>query len=169
MTITDHKETENVRDKSGRSVILVTGATGKVGRHIVSQLLPTGVAVRALARDPTSAGLPNGVDVVRGDLSTPDTLDAGLKGVDTVFLLWPALTVDLAPAVLNVIRKHARRIVFLSSLGIRDDLERQPDPINAFHADIERLIQAGAARLLTPAQSVVARAITTSLASLQAS
>jgi uncharacterized protein YbjT (DUF2867 family) len=94
-----------------------------------------------LARDPASAGLPNGVDVVRGDLSAPDTLDAGLKGVDAVFLLWPALAADLAPAVLNVIRKHARRIVFLSSLGIRDDLERQPDPINAFHADIEHVIE----------------------------
>ena len=141
MSTTDHKETENVRDKSGRSVILVTGATGNVGRHVVSQLLHTGVAVRALARDPASAGLPNGVDVVRGNLSAPDTLNAGLKGVDAVFLLWPALTVDLAPAVLNVIRKHARRIVFLSSLGIRDDLERQPDPINAFHADIEHLIE----------------------------
>jgi uncharacterized protein YbjT (DUF2867 family) len=141
MSTTEHKEIENVRDKSGRSVILVTGATGNVGRHVVSQLLHTGVAIRALGRNPTSAGLPNGVDVVRGDLSVPDTLDACLKGVDTVFLLWPALTVDLAPAVLNVIRRHACRIVFLSSLGIRDDLERQPDPINAFHADIERLIE----------------------------
>ena len=141
MSTTDHKETENVRDKSGRSVILVTGATGNVGRHVVSQLLHTGVAVRALARDPASAGLPDSVDVVRGDLSAPDTLNAGLKGVDAVFLLWPALTVDLAPAVLNVIRKHARRIVFLSSLGIRDDLAQQPDSVNALHADIERLIE----------------------------
>ena len=141
MSTTDHKETENVRDKSGRSMILVTGATGNVGRHVVSQLLHTGVAVRALARDPASAGLPDSVDVVRGDLSAPDTLNAGLKGVDAVFLLWPALTVDLAPAVLNVIRKHARRIVFLSSLGIRDDLAQQPDSVNALHADIERLIE----------------------------
>jgi len=141
MSTTDHKETENVRDKSGRSVILVTGATGNVGRHVVSQLLHTGVAVRALARDPASAGLPDSVDVVRGDLSAPDTLNAGLKGVDAVFLLWPALTVDLAPAVLNVIRKHARRIVFLSSLGIRDDLAQQPDSVNALHADIEHLIE----------------------------
>ena len=141
MSTADHKETENVRDKSGRSVILVTGATGNVGRHVVSQLLHTGVAVRALARDPASAGLPDGVDVVHGDLSAPGTLDACLKGVDAVFLLWPALAADLAPAALNVIRKHARRIVFLSSLGIRDDLEQQPDPINAFHAHIERLIE----------------------------
>jgi uncharacterized protein YbjT (DUF2867 family) len=64
-----------------------------------------------------------------------------LNGVDAVFLLWPGLTADLAPAVLDAIRKHARRLVFLSSLGIRDDLERQPDPINAFHADIEHVIE----------------------------
>jgi uncharacterized protein YbjT (DUF2867 family) len=107
----------------------------------VSQLLHTGAAVRALTRDPASAGLPGGVDVVRGDLSTPGTLNVGLKGVDAVFLLWPGLKADLAPAVLDVIGKHARRIVFLSSLGIRDDLAQQPDSINAFHADIERLIE----------------------------
>ena len=141
MSTTNHEAIENVYGKSARNVVLVTGATGHVGRHVVSQLLRTGAAVRALARDPASAGLPGGVDVVRGDLSTPDTLNAGLNGVDAVFLLWPGLTADLAPAVLDVIGKHARRIVFLSSLGISDDLAQQPDSVNALHADIERLIE----------------------------
>ena len=86
MSTTNHEAIENVDGKSARNVILVTGATGHVGRHVVSQLLCTGAAVRALARDPASAGLPGGVDVVRGDLSTPDTLNAGLNGVDAVFL-----------------------------------------------------------------------------------
>jgi uncharacterized protein YbjT (DUF2867 family) len=141
MSITNHEASENGYGKSARTVILVTGATGHVGRQVVSRLLRTGAAVRALARDPASAGLPGGVDVVRGDLSTPDTLNAGLNGVDAVFLLWPGLTADLAPAVLDVIGKHARRIVFLSSLGIRDDRAQQPDSINALHAAIERLIE----------------------------
>jgi uncharacterized protein YbjT (DUF2867 family) len=141
MSTTDSKEPKNVHGKPVHSVILVTGATGNVGRHLVTQLVSTGAAVRALARDPASARLPDGVDVVRGDLSAPDTLDACLNGVDAVFLLWPALRADLAPAVLEVVKKHARRLVFLSSLGIRDDLERQPDPINAFHADIEHMIE----------------------------
>ena len=141
MSTSNHEEIENVRGKSAHGVILVTGATGNVGRHVVSQLLHTGAAVRALARNPDSAGLPGGVDVVRGDLSAPDTLDACLNGVDAVFLLWPGLTADFAPAVLDVISKHARRIVFLSSLGVRDDLEQQPDPINALHADIEHVIE----------------------------
>src|SRR5262249_31138160 len=74
-------------------VILVTGATGNVGRHVVSQLLDTGAAVRALTRNPASASLPSGVDVVRGDLSVPDTLDACLKGVEAVFLVWPGFAV----------------------------------------------------------------------------
>src|SRR5665213_452550 len=100
-----------------------------------------GTAVRALARNPASAGLPSGVEVVPGDLSIPDTLKAGLNGVDAVFMLWPGLSADLAPAVIDVIAKHARRIVFLSSLGICDDLGQQPDSINTLHADIERLIE----------------------------
>jgi uncharacterized protein YbjT (DUF2867 family) len=124
-----------------QSVILVTGATGHVGRPVVSQLLRTGAAVRALVRNPDSAGLAGGVDVVRGDLSVPDTLDGCLDGVEAVFLLWPGLPVDFAPAVLDAVKKHARRIVYLSSLSVRDDLEQQTSLITAFHASIERLIE----------------------------
>ncbi len=40
----------------------------------MSQLLGTGANVRALTRDPQAAGLPDGIDVVRGDLSAPDSL-----------------------------------------------------------------------------------------------
>jgi uncharacterized protein YbjT (DUF2867 family) len=121
-------------------VILLTGATGNVGRQVVSQLLGTGAAVRALTRNPDSAGLPDGVDVMRADLSVPYTLDECLNGVDAVFLVWPGLTADLAPAALDAVN-HARRIVFLSSLTVREDLEQQTDPITAFHADIEHLIE----------------------------
>ena len=124
-----------------QSKILVTGSTGTVGGQVVSQLLHTGAAVRALTRDPDSADLPDGVEVVRGDLSDPGSLDACLEGVEVVFLVWPFMTAEAAPAVLDAIAKRARRIVYLSSLGVRDDLEKQADPINQFHADIERLIE----------------------------
>jgi uncharacterized protein YbjT (DUF2867 family) len=127
--------------ENSQSVILVTGATGTVGRHVVSQLLRTGLEVRALTRNPTSTHLPDGVDVVRGDLSDPDTLHASLDGVQAVFLVWPGLTVQTGPAVLDVVAKHARRIVFLSSLSIRDDVDQQADPITDFHADMEHLIE----------------------------
>ena len=53
-------------------LVLVTGATGNVGRHVVSGLLASGIRVRALSRDPGKAGLPAEVDVVRGDFTAPD-------------------------------------------------------------------------------------------------
>ncbi|CAM5353595.1 hypothetical protein SGLAM104S_04157 [Streptomyces glaucescens] len=77
-----------------------------------------------------------------GDLSEPDTLEGGaLAGSDAVFLIWPFLTTEGAPAVLEAIGRHARRIVYLSSSGVNEDAERQTDPINQLHADMERLIE----------------------------
>src|SRR4051812_9915709 len=67
--------------------ILVTGAIGTVGRQVVSQLLATGARVRAPTRNPDAAGLPPEVEVVRGDLTAPATLDGCLEGVDAVFLV----------------------------------------------------------------------------------
>jgi uncharacterized protein YbjT (DUF2867 family) len=121
--------------------ILVTGATGNVGRHVVSHLQGVGAAVRALTRNPGTAGLPEGVEVVHGDLSTPAALDVCLDGVEAVFLVWPFRTARAAPALLQAVAKHARRIVYLSSMSVRDDRERQADPISGFHADIEHLIE----------------------------
>lgn len=123
------------------SEILVTGATGNVGRQVVGQLLASGAAVRALVRDPRSAGLPDGVVVVRGDLSEPETPAGAVPEGGTVFLVWPFLTTGHAPAVLEVIARQARRIVYLSSSGVNEDAERQTDPINHLHADMERLIE----------------------------
>ncbi|ALG09718.1 NmrA family NAD(P)-binding protein [Kibdelosporangium phytohabitans] len=67
--------------------ILVTGATGKVGRHIVDHLLSTGQQVRALTRDPSAANLPAGVEVARGDLSDAATLAPALEGVTALHLI----------------------------------------------------------------------------------
>ncbi|MEX2981147.1 SDR family oxidoreductase [Streptomyces sp. C36] len=123
------------------SEILVTGATGNVGREVVAQLLAAGNAVRALARDPESAELPGEAKVVGGDLSEPDSLEGALTGSEAVFLIWPFLTTEGAPAVLEAIARHARRIVYLSSSGVNEDADRQTDPIHQLHADMERLIE----------------------------
>jgi uncharacterized protein YbjT (DUF2867 family) len=112
-----------------QSVILVTGATGKVGGHVVSQLLDTSAAVRALTRNSEAAGLPD--DVVHGDLFVPDTLDARLDGVEVVFLVLPFLLAEAAPSFLDAVTKHARRIVWLSSEGAGHDLEQQTNVITA--------------------------------------
>lgn len=66
--------------------ILVTGATGYVGRNVLPQLVSAGVDVRALTRDPARAKVPAGVDLVRGDLSRPDSLSEALEGVERMYL-----------------------------------------------------------------------------------
>jgi uncharacterized protein YbjT (DUF2867 family) len=98
-------------------MILVTGATGKVGRQAVSQLVAKGVPVRAFVRDPGHARLPDGVDVARGDLTDVDSVRAALAGVDAVFLVWPFFTVDSLPPVLDAIAEQTQRVVYLSSEG----------------------------------------------------
>jgi uncharacterized protein YbjT (DUF2867 family) len=66
--------------------VLVTGATGRVGRAVVAELLGAGVPVRALTRRPDAAALPAGVEVVAGDLTVPESLDGALQGTSAVFL-----------------------------------------------------------------------------------
>ena len=71
-------------------MILVTGATGNVGSEAVRLLAGQQHPVRALLRDP--ARLKHvGVDVVAGDFDDRDSLDAAMRGVDTVVLVSPAI------------------------------------------------------------------------------
>src|SRR5450759_3786964 len=86
--------------------ILIIGATGRAGRQVVSQLPATGVRVRALVRNPPTAALPPHVEVVRGDLTIPETLDECLDGIDTVFLVWTAPPATVAPALERIARPH---------------------------------------------------------------
>src|SRR6267154_2355316 len=121
--------------------ILVIGATGTVGRQVVSRLAATGTQVRAMARNPGAARLPRQVEVVCGDLTLPETLDGCFDGIDTVFLVWTAPPATVAPA-LERITKHARRIVYLSApLKTAHPLFQQPNPLRAMFEQIERLIE----------------------------
>jgi len=97
--------------------ILVTGATGTVGRHVVEQLVKRGADVRALVRDPAKASFPAGVQIARGDLLDVDSLRGAFSGVSTLFLL-NAVTPDeftQALIALNIAREAGiQRIVYLS-------------------------------------------------------
>ncbi|RWE85062.1 MAG: NmrA/HSCARG family protein [Mesorhizobium sp.] len=97
--------------------ILVTGATGRVGRHVVDQLLQRGATVRVLTRDPTKASFPTGVDVAKGDLLDIDALRSAFKDVSTLFLLNAVTGDEFAQAIitLNVAREAGvDRVVYLS-------------------------------------------------------
>ncbi|MCE7010433.1 NAD(P)H-binding protein [Kibdelosporangium philippinense] len=67
--------------------ILVTGATGNVGRPLVAQLLADGHGVRALTRDPASANLPSSVEAVKGELTDAASLTAAFDGVMTAHMI----------------------------------------------------------------------------------
>src|SRR5439155_11148246 len=67
---------------SSMNRILVIGGTGNVGRQVVCQLAATGARFRAMTRNPDAAGLPPQVEVVRGDLTVPETLDRCLQDID---------------------------------------------------------------------------------------
>lgn len=131
--------------------ILVLGATGRVGRHVVDQLVHRGVAVRVLTRDPSKADFPATVEVARGDLLDIDALRAAFTGVDGFFLL-NAVTGDeftQALVTLNIARDmgvdrlvylsviHADRFVNVPHFAVKSGAERMIEQMG-FSATILR-------------------------------
>jgi uncharacterized protein YbjT (DUF2867 family) len=123
--------------------VLVIGATGRVGRLVVEMLSDADVPVRALTRRPAAAAtLPASVEIVTGDLTVPESIDAALPGVRTAFLVWTAPPATVS-AVVERIAAHARRVVFLASPHrTAHPFFQQPNPLALLHADIERRIAA---------------------------
>ncbi|HEX5436468.1 MAG TPA: NAD(P)H-binding protein [Gemmatimonadaceae bacterium] len=127
-----------------RDVVLVTGATGRVGRLVVDELLRAGASVRALTRRPEHAALPDGVDVVAGDFTVPASLDQALEGASAVFLVWTA-PLATAPSVVARLAAYPspqpRRVVYLSApYRTPHPFFQQPNPMRALHAEVERLL-----------------------------
>ncbi len=120
---------------------LVTGATGTVGRLLVTDLVTAGADVRALSRTPEKAGLPSGVEVVLGDLGRPETLESALRGIERVFLLSGGPEGPEHDANLIAAAKQAGvgHVVTLSVLGADHGAD---DPITRWHLAGERTVTA---------------------------
>lgn len=98
-------------------MILVTGATGTVGRQVVDQLVAQGASVRGLTRDAARANLPDVVDVFEGDLGKPETLTSAFDGVRKLFVVLSGLSqvdtlVDIAK------QAGVEHVVLLSSSSV---------------------------------------------------
>jgi uncharacterized protein YbjT (DUF2867 family) len=101
------------------TTVLVTGATGNVGRPLVTLLADAGAKVRAVTRRPDVVTFPVGVDVVT-------SASAGLAGADAVFLNSRALGDDLATVVKRARSEGVTRLVALSAINADDDFSLQP-------------------------------------------
>ena len=97
--------------------ILVTGATGRVGRQVVEQLVKRGADVRVLVRDPAKADFPTRVEVVQGEMLDIDSMRQAFAGVSSLFLLNAVAGDEFTQALiaLNLAREAGvERVVYLS-------------------------------------------------------
>ncbi|MFI7677547.1 NAD(P)H-binding protein [Actinophytocola sp. NPDC049390] len=119
-------------------MILVTGASGTIGGHVVRLLADRGVPFRAMSRNPVD--LPN---AVRADFTDPVSLTAAVAGVDAVFLVTvppvPSAEHDIA-LVDAATAAGVRKIVKLSAIGSGEPFEGAT--VGAWHVEAEEAIAA---------------------------
>jgi uncharacterized protein YbjT (DUF2867 family) len=115
-------------------MILVTGASGHIGRELVTQLAAAGQPVRALTRSPGRDQLPPGAEAAGGDLNDPAGLRPALDGAEAVFLL-PGYA-DMPGVYAQARKAGLLRVVQLSGLSARNG--DAGNAITAFMLDSER-------------------------------
>ena len=113
---------------NSKNLILVTGATGQVGRRLVSELLEAGASVRALTRSPATAGLPDLVDLVTGEFA--DLPDGIFDDVAAAFVFPAQGAADFAAAAAAA---GVPRLVLLSSLAAALEHERDRGSASQVH------------------------------------
>lgn len=104
-------------------MIVVTGATGNVGRPLVRALAAAGEKVTAVSRGASAPDVPTGVRHVRADLGDPKSLEPALEGAEALFLLTSGELLSRGIGYLSGVLDAARaggvrRVVLLSSQGV---------------------------------------------------
>ncbi|MCM3886574.1 NAD(P)H-binding protein [Frankia sp. R82] len=117
-------------------MILITGATGTVGREVLRLLVGRGARIRAMTREPARLRVPDGtlIDVVQADFERADSLHSAVAGVESVFLLTTpgsgGSVADHDLAMIEAARAYGvRKVVKLSAIGGKaDDADDLPSP-----------------------------------------
>ena len=123
-------------------MILVTGATGNIGKELVAQLSAQGHPLRVVSRDERKVfQLDPGVERTIGDLRERSTVERAVKGVDRLFVVTGL--VDERHSADQMLIEEARRagvrhVVFISSLGASSTEHRL---IGALHREREQFIE----------------------------
>jgi uncharacterized protein YbjT (DUF2867 family) len=101
-------------------MIVVTGATGNVGRHLLKALMTTGEAVTAVSRGHLPLDLPEGVRHQPADLTQPQTLRPAVAGARALFLLVAGVGAHLDVEEIVEVGQAGgvERVVVLSSLAV---------------------------------------------------
>lgn len=122
-------------------MIVVTGATGKIGRELVRLLAERGEAVRALARHPAREEVLPGVEWVAGDLARRERLAPVFAGAEKLFLL-TGNSEDMVLLQRNALESAresgVRHVVKLSALGASD---HSLSVIGLWHYNVERMVR----------------------------
>lgn len=121
-------------------MILLTGATGTIGRPLLHQLLAEGAEVRAVTRNAQAAGLPEGVDVVEGNPARPETIGSAWDGVSAVFLNAAAVGAAAKELLAHAGEHGVRRVVLLSALAVADDAYAGHE-VSEHHRELEDLVK----------------------------
>ena len=121
-------------------MILITGASGNVGREVVKQALTVGLKIRATFQSPdVAAKAPAGLEGVVMDYAKPETIRPALRGVEKIFLVGPPVR-DLPALEANFVKEvraaGRQHIVKLSALGGRESM------FPSGHRDSEENIEA---------------------------
>lgn len=117
--------------KTTNGTVLITGATGFIGRRLTKALFADGHRIRCLVRK-ASPFIPEGVETVMGDLLVPATLPSALNGVDTAYYLVHSMAAGRSgfehrdrEAAMNFVRAAekagVRRVIYLGGLGETGD------------------------------------------------
>lgn len=130
----------STRHENTSRTVLVIGATGRTGRHVIDGLLAAEMGVRALVRHPLTAGLPAEVTVVKGTLQDTAAVRDAAAGADAAYLLWPGNDPETIPEVIEALTGSVGHVVYLSAADL--DNESGSRVQTGIWAEVERALEA---------------------------